>query len=329
MFGSLATISADNLASHEIGGFRSCFNSGKICRFCMADYNDISKYSSETEVDFPRIRNASDHAYHVSSVEIDKRLIPAYGVVKKCAFSALESFDLTLSLPPDCMHDILEGVLVIDLKVVLRGLIDQKILTVATFNDRLQLFQYGLNERRNIPALLSESFPNTNLAGSAAQKWHLFLLLPFLIGDLVPLDNDFWDLYMLSRKMTDIIFAPVVKVSQLAYLDMIISQHHKLLYQLAPQSITPKCHFITHYPRLMLLFGPLRNIWCMRFEGYHSYLKSVVAGNFKNICKTLAERNQFRKCLEQYGSNCLTNDVCLDGVQRTVFLRSLPSRYIE
>lgn len=35
-FGSLATVSVDNLASHDIGGFWGCFNSGRICRFCMA-----------------------------------------------------------------------------------------------------------------------------------------------------------------------------------------------------------------------------------------------------------------------------------------------------
>jgi len=33
--GSFATLSADNLASHEIEGFRCCFSSGRICRFCM------------------------------------------------------------------------------------------------------------------------------------------------------------------------------------------------------------------------------------------------------------------------------------------------------
>jgi len=45
--GSIATISADNLASHEIGGFRQSFSSGKICRHCLADYDNLSHYVSE------------------------------------------------------------------------------------------------------------------------------------------------------------------------------------------------------------------------------------------------------------------------------------------
>ena len=33
--GDIATISADNLGSHQIGGFREVFNSDRICRNCM------------------------------------------------------------------------------------------------------------------------------------------------------------------------------------------------------------------------------------------------------------------------------------------------------
>jgi hypothetical protein len=40
--GSLATVSADNLASHQVGGFRETFSSGKICRYCLASYDRLS-----------------------------------------------------------------------------------------------------------------------------------------------------------------------------------------------------------------------------------------------------------------------------------------------
>ena len=273
LFGSLATLSADNLASHEIGGFRTCFSSGRICRFCMISYADICEFSSETQTNFPKIRNSIDHAFHVSSVESDEKLSSAYGVKYASAFNSLGSFDPTTALPPDCMHDILTGVIVVVLKVCLGGLIAAKLISTTILNERLQQFPYGKNELRCVPPLFSNSFPNVNLAGTASQKWHLFVLLPFLIGDLVPVTNIYWELYLLSRKMNDIIFSPVINVSQLPYLDQIISDHHKLLVELAPRSFTPKCHFVTHYPRLTYLYGPLRNVWCMRFEAYHQYLK--------------------------------------------------------
>jgi len=88
----------------------------------------------------------------------------------------------------------------------------------------------------------------------------------------VPADNKSWELYICCRKMTEIIFAPCVTTSQIAYLDLLVSEHHELLVNLAKEEVTPKCHFVTHYPRLMSVFGPLRHLWCMQFlSHYHAY----------------------------------------------------------
>jgi len=67
--------------------------------------------------------------------------------------------------------------------------------------------------------------------------------------------------------------------------------------------IYPKTYFLCHYPQLLRVYGPLRDMWCMRFEAYHQYIKAIV--NFKNVCKTLTERNQLRKCWEQSGNRSL------------------------
>jgi hypothetical protein len=117
-----------------------------------------------------------------------------------------------------------------------------------------------------------------------------------------------------------------VSQSQVAYLDLLIKHHHQLLLSLAPEDFTPKCHFLTHYPRMILLYGPLRHVWCMRFEGYHQYLKSIAqrTGNFKNICFTLANRNQLKKCAEQVSDCCLIPDEVIVGNQTEISVRSLP-----
>ena len=44
--------------------------------------------------------------------------------------------------------------------------------------------------------------------------------------------------------------------------------------------------------------GPLRHMWCMRYEAKHHHFKQLarVIGNFKNIAKTLAYRHQRYIC---------------------------------
>jgi len=224
------------------------------------------------------------------------------------------------------MHDVLEGVIPIVLKVCLRGLIAEKIFILKVFNDRLQQFRFGHNDRKNVPPVIPLSFPKSSIPGSAAQIWCLFRNLAFIIGYLVPSSSKYWSLYILCRKMIEIIFAPSVTVSQIAYLDLLVSQHHTLLLQLAAEDFTPKCHYVTHYPRLMSVYGPLRHLWCMRFENYHQYLKSVAqsCGNYKNICRTLADRNQMRKCMEQSGRRCLQGDECPHVLQTKILIYSLP-----
>lgn len=66
-------------------------------------------------------------------------------------------------------------------------------------------------------------------------------------------------------------------------------------------------HYMIHYPRLILSYGPLVHLSCLRFEAKHQYFKRVatVLGNFKNITKTLARRHQFRQCWEQSDTDSL------------------------
>jgi hypothetical protein len=109
--GTIATISADNLAAHDIGGFRKTFSSGHVCRFCMITHDNLSNFQSESDTDFPPLRTADVHADHVAAVSMDSALASSYGVRGDCAFSSLDSFCTVRALPPDIMHDLLEGVI--------------------------------------------------------------------------------------------------------------------------------------------------------------------------------------------------------------------------
>ena len=78
-----------------------------------------------------------------------------------------------------------------------------------------------------------------------------------------------------------------------------IEDHHTLFKKLFPaQNLTPKHHFLVHYPFMIEKVGPLINCWCMRYEAKHAIAKclATVVGNFKDIAKTVAERHQITQC---------------------------------
>ena len=92
-----------------------------------------------------------------------------------------------------------------------------------------------------------------------------------------------------------------------------------------PNKMIPKMHFMLHYPRLISEFGPLQSLWCMRFEAKHQYFKRIAGGlnNYKNICRTLAERHQMKQCWEYSSLDVFHQQEEHEGLS-SVYLNSLP-----
>jgi hypothetical protein len=62
LFGTIVTVSGDNLTSHALGGFQSCFTSGRVCRYCMATKLSLTDTYSEAGC---TLRTPEGHMYHV------------------------------------------------------------------------------------------------------------------------------------------------------------------------------------------------------------------------------------------------------------------------
>ena len=57
-----------------------------------------------------------------------------------------------------------------------------------------------------------------------------------------------------------IIFAPTVNANQVAYLQVLIQNHHEKFKELYPDcSITPKMHYMIHMPRIILRYMYIMN----------------------------------------------------------------------
>ena len=106
VFGSVVTFTGDNLSSHALGGFNTCFSSGRICRQCMAPKVSIVDILSEADCD---LRTESGHNYHVNAVSSDPSLSSVYGVKGASPFCGLSWFNPVTFFPADLMHDVTEG----------------------------------------------------------------------------------------------------------------------------------------------------------------------------------------------------------------------------
>lgn len=85
---------------------------------------------------------------------------------------------------------------------------------------------------------------------SANQMWCLGLHLPLLIGDLVPENDNHWELLCILLQSVRIIFSPVVTMGQITYLQVLIQRLLENFKALFPgSSIIPKMHYMVHMPR--------------------------------------------------------------------------------
>lgn len=295
LFGTVCILTADNLACHTLGGFVESFSANRFCRYCMVD-----KQMAQQEFDDDRLemRNKDNYQLHVS-----EKNPAATGVKEDSCLNTLKYFHITEHVGVDVMHDLLEGVAPLEIKLMLQQFIYvEELFTLEQFNDRIVSTDYGYSNEKNKPnVIINLRTADNPVKQTASQMWCLLIFLPMLIGDFVSHDSQHWKLYVMLRDICDIAFAPVVTKGMAILLKQLTIDHHRLFKSIYPErNIIPKHHFMIHYWRLMFKFGPLVKLWCMRFEGKHNPLKkhAHVVCNFINISKTLAFKNQIKSMFD-------------------------------
>jgi len=110
---------------------------------------------------------------------------------------------------------------------------------------------------------------------------------------------------LLLSEIVDIVLAPAIHKSFLGYLHDIILEYLDLRKECFPNvPLRPKHHYLTHYPFLIHLYGPLKKVWTMRFESKHQFFKRSVKSsrNFINVLKSLTERHELFQCYLRSGA---------------------------
>lgn len=290
---SIESFCGDGLAVHEV------FNllgpaANFFCRMCMFSRNDLhsgrlEKRESRTEqlfnqqLDFLRNSNFSNASK------------TATGIKGSCCLNKSRYFKIWNNKIFDIMHDWLNGLLQMVIKLILwEYVINQKKFDIEFLNGAIKSFDYGFLDFKNKPsANFTENMLKKNdhtLSQKACQMWCLTRALPFILCEKVDRKDKHMKLLLYMLRIMELVFAPKINSSLLPYLSGLIEEFINFFIELFPTvHLINKFHHITHYPECIAWLGPLVNYWCMRFEGYHAILKLRAQNmhNFKNPQKTV------------------------------------------
>ena len=99
-------------------------------------------------------------------------------------------FSVVAGIPHDIMHDLFEGVVPFELKLLLIHCVQKMYFSVDLLNERLERFDFVFDK----PSLIDVNIcrPGTNIHQSASQMMTLSRYFPLLIGGKVPESNLFY-----------------------------------------------------------------------------------------------------------------------------------------
>jgi hypothetical protein len=182
--------------------------------------------------------------------------------------------------------------------IMLKEASSSRLLTYAAIESRTENFVNGkLDSSDKPPVVQVKHLNNDRIVGSAAQKYCLFRLFPIIFWDIVEYLKSF-KIYLILRELLDMVLALPQRKSWLPFMETLSISFQSMMLDFNPDKLIPKVHFVTEYPKLSEENGPPIKYWCMRYGDAHLYFKRIAmeAYNFKNIPKTLAQRQQLRQC---------------------------------
>ena len=221
------------------------------------------------------------------------------GIKFDSVFNSLSTFHVcTPGLPPCLGHDLFEGVVKHDVKLILDHLIkDKQLFSFKAFNVAVKKFSFKGSDLNSKPNSINENADN--IGGHPMQNWCLLRFMPLIVCEVLNVDIDdsdsVFNMLLLLHEIVEIVVAQAIDEANIASLSVLVEFYLTERSKCFPnERVTPKHHYLTHYPELIQKFGPLIHVWDMRFESKHAYFKQCVrtSTNFINVAGMLAEKHQ-------------------------------------
>lgn len=306
VFGKVVSCAGDTEGQHEWGGFKVGVGFAfQKCRHCQCQFEAMQEKFYEEDFILRTKETHERHCQEIASAPNDavkNDLTTSYGINYKSSLCDLHNFDITIQLPQDIMHTLLEGVVQYELRHILLHYIDAGQFTLQQLNASIGNLEYGYSEVSDKPGPLKETVfrgdEGYKLKYNASQARLFLRLLPFILSSLVDKDDGFYSLLTELISIVHFIFSPVISADTIGILRELIAQHlHQFKEKFPNVNIIPKQHYLIHFPNMIRQLGPLIRHSCFGFESAHNYFKEIARKqNFKNLPKSLAERCQLNEC---------------------------------
>lgn len=290
--GSIAYMSFDNLGANFALGFVSCFRAQFFCRFCVMPIEEC-RYTCQEDPSKRRSIESYNETLQIIENSTNVDFKETKGVKTKCLLNELLYFHILKNLSVDPMHDLNEGIVPFALKQFFKHIIQFKILSEDKLVKKMQYFDYGFLNQRNIPSRIS--LDKANLGQNAAQMKCLLQHIPFLFWNYREDCNlrKIWICVKSLLQIFTICYSNKLTQVQINKLRDEIKIHLLTLRELGVFLI-PKHHLLTHYPFIMEEMGPVVFMNMIRFDGKHKMLKSFMNNNsnYTNVTHTIARKHQ-------------------------------------
>lgn len=295
VYGGLLAFLADTLAAHAVGGFKESMSFAlRICRSCMITTDDAQDTFCESECE---LRTPELHLDQCQLSSESNEMSTWFGINRTSILEEVPGFSVVTGLPHDIMHDLFEGFVHYELKLLLSYCVrQQKYFTIKDLNHRISVFDFGEEDRPSFLDPAITKAPNErSIRQSAAQTITLIKYLPLLLGDTIPEDDQYWYSFLLLIKICKIALSPIYTPDTVPHLRVLVEEKLLLYRKLYPEmTLKPKMHYLLHYPSQIERYGPLIHSWTMRHEAKLSFMKRAAkSGNNKNVCKSVAKHHQF------------------------------------
>lgn len=237
--------------------------------FCLTTQNEIAS----TAISEYQLRSREQHNTYLSKVK-NGNDPHVNGVKSDCILSKhLPYFHPFTGFPPDILHNFFEGTIPVELSLCLSQLIPKGFITLDQLNRHITTFPYKYSDWVNKPKTISKSSLEKGcISGNGHENWALLHFLPLFIGKSILHRWKHWEILMDLKEIVEIVMSNVFTEEKLHYLETKLSENRGLLTETFPGfRLRPKHYYAEHYPHLIHCFGPLVELWTMRFESKHSF----------------------------------------------------------